>query len=253
MSVDADIAACAGLVARGDAARFRAVMAAPVALRRMLFPLYAFNLEVARAPWVTREPLIAEMRLQWWRDALDEIGSGGTVRRHEVVTPLAAALDAEGARDLADLAEARLADVDGPRFGSRDDVTRYLDRTAGTLLWTASRLAGAEDAPAVRDAGLAHGIAAWLRAAPDLMAKGRQPLPPGEPERETRALAETGLAALARFRQARIPASARPVFLVLSDTAAELRASARAPGEVPALNPLASRARLAFRAMTGRP
>ena len=76
MALDDDIAACARLVARGDLPRFRATMAAPVELRRMLFPLYAFNLEVARAPWVTAEPMIALMRLQWWRDALGEIGGG---------------------------------------------------------------------------------------------------------------------------------------------------------------------------------
>ncbi|MEQ8366967.1 MAG: phytoene synthase, partial [Roseicyclus sp.] len=58
--------ACAELVARGDPDRFRATMAAPVDARRVLFPLYAFNIEVSRAPWVTAEPMIAEMRLQFW-------------------------------------------------------------------------------------------------------------------------------------------------------------------------------------------
>ena len=43
------VAACAELVERGDPDRFRAVMAAPVEARAQLFPLYAFNLEVARA------------------------------------------------------------------------------------------------------------------------------------------------------------------------------------------------------------
>ncbi|MGB3250003.1 MAG: squalene/phytoene synthase family protein, partial [Tabrizicola sp.] len=70
------VAACAGLVQRGDPDRFRAVMAAPVEARAQLFPLYAFNLEVARAPWVTQEPLIAEMRLQWWRDVVENAASG---------------------------------------------------------------------------------------------------------------------------------------------------------------------------------
>ena len=56
--------ACAELVERGDPDRFLATMAAPVALRATLFPLYAFNVEIARAPWVTQEPMIAEMRLQ---------------------------------------------------------------------------------------------------------------------------------------------------------------------------------------------
>ena len=75
------VAACAGLVERGDPDRFLAVMAAPPAARARLFPLYAFNLEVARAPWVTQEPMIAEMRLQWWRDAVEMLAGDGPVAR----------------------------------------------------------------------------------------------------------------------------------------------------------------------------
>ena len=60
------VAACAAIVQRADPDRFLAVMAAPVAVRARLFPLFAVNVEVARAPWVTQEPLIAQMRLQWW-------------------------------------------------------------------------------------------------------------------------------------------------------------------------------------------
>ena len=71
-----DVIACAKLVERGDPLRFRAVMAAPSDLRPALFTLFAFNLEVARAPWVTKEAMIAEMRLQWWHDALGEIANG---------------------------------------------------------------------------------------------------------------------------------------------------------------------------------
>lgn len=251
MSGGDDLAACAGLLARGDPERFRATMAAPVALRRLLLPLYAFNLEVARAPWVTKEPLIAEMRLQWWRDALAEIAAGGAVRRHEVVIPLAAMLDVRGAADLDDLVDARRADIVGAPPADRSVLTRYLDRTAGTLLWTAARLAGVEDEAAVRDAGLAQGIGSWLRAAPDLAARGRSVWPPGDPAAESGALAQAGLEALARFRQARIGPAARPVFLVLSDTPATLRAAARGGGAVPEFNPLASRLRLGWAALTG--
>jgi len=42
--------ACAALVAKGDPDRFLSAMTAPVALRGRLLTLYAFNLEVARAP-----------------------------------------------------------------------------------------------------------------------------------------------------------------------------------------------------------
>lgn len=87
MNFDADTIGCAGIVERGDPDRFRAAMAAPPKARAVLFPLYAFNVEVSRAPWASQEPMIAEMRLQWWRDALDEIATGKPARRHEVVTP----------------------------------------------------------------------------------------------------------------------------------------------------------------------
>ena len=45
-----DINGCAGLVQRGDADRFMAIMAAPVSARAVLFLLFAMNIEVSRAP-----------------------------------------------------------------------------------------------------------------------------------------------------------------------------------------------------------
>ena len=115
-------------------------MAAPVAARRVLLPLYAFNVEVSRAPWVTAEPMIAEMRLQWWRDALEEIAAGGPVRRHEVATPLAEVLDAQGARLLDQAVDARRWDIHRDPFEDDADFAGHLDKTAGHLMWTAARL-----------------------------------------------------------------------------------------------------------------
>ena len=84
--------ACASLVEKGDQDRFLAVMAAPVQARARLFVLYAFNLEVARAPWVSEQPLIAEMRLQFWRDVLAD----PKPRAHEVAGPLRQIIDESG-------------------------------------------------------------------------------------------------------------------------------------------------------------
>ena len=85
-------AAVAALVERGDPERWRAAMIAPAAARPGLMALYAFNLEIARAPWVTSDPALAAIRLRWWLDALEEIYGGRPPRRHEVVEPLAAAI-----------------------------------------------------------------------------------------------------------------------------------------------------------------
>ena len=229
---DTDLSACAGLLQRGDPGRFRAVMAAPVALRPLLLPLYAFNLEVARAPWLTTEPLIAEMRLQWWRDALEEIAEGRVVRRHEVVTPLAAALDREGARDLDGLVEARRADIDRGAPEGREALLAYLDATAGTLLWTAARLAGADDQAGFRAAGRAQGAAAFLVAVPELLAKGHHALPHGDPAEEVRALARAGQLALSEARKMKVSRGLRPVLAVMAGVGATLEAALRDPDAV---------------------
>ena len=172
MSVDA----CAALVEKADPLRFRVAMAAPVPARRILFPLYAFNVEVARAPWVTQEDMIAEMRLQWWRDALEEIGQGGHVRRHEVVDALADVLDAEGATCLDGLIAARRWDIYKDAFEDQAHFDSYIAATSGNLMWTAARLLGEADEAVVRDFAYGVGVANLIQAIPALEAQGRKPL-----------------------------------------------------------------------------
>jgi len=223
------VEACAALVQRGDPDRFLATMAAPPALRARLFPLYAFNLEVARAPLVTAEPLIAEMRLQWWRDALAEVVEGRPVRRHEVTTPLADAIDPEGARLLDDLVAARRTDIASAPFVSADALVEYLDRTAGTLLWVAARAAGVRDGEeALRAIGTAQGLANWFLAVPALAARGREPLP----DPTAAGVAALARAVLARFSCARPPRQSRSVRLAAWRAPALLAQAARHPARV---------------------
>ena len=189
--------ACAALVEKADPLRFRVAMAAPVAARQILFPLYAFNVEVARAPWVTQEAMIAEMRLQWWRDALEEIVEGKTVRRHEVVDALAGCLDREGALCLDGLIAARRWDVYKEPFADLDHFDAYINATSGHLMWTAARLLGPADETVVRDFAYGVGIANILQATPALQALGRQPVIDAS-EPGIVALAEQGLAGLTK-------------------------------------------------------
>jgi phytoene/squalene synthetase len=194
-----DLTACAQIVERGDPWRFRTVMAAPPEARKTLFPLYAFNVEVSRAPWVTQEPMIAEMRLQWWRDVLEEIRTGGTVRKHEVATPLAGILCAEDANALDALVTARQWDAYREPFENAAALDRYIDESAGHLMWVAARLCGAtaEQESGIRHLGYGAGLAGFLRAIPALEAAGRIPLVDGTPE-GVKALGRRGLERLAQ-------------------------------------------------------
>lgn len=187
MSLDA----CAELVARGDPDRFATVMAAPVAARARLLPLYAFNLEVARAPWMTEEPLIAEMRLQWWADMAEEMGKGSPPA-HEVVGPLTTLMQERGlpVALLSAIVEARRADIYGDR-PDMADFERYINQTAGNLMWLSALALGATShmETQVRDVAWAQGVASLLQAVPELVARGHQPLP----DDDIPALAERGL------------------------------------------------------------
>ncbi|MEM1129689.1 MAG: squalene/phytoene synthase family protein [Pseudomonadota bacterium] len=248
--------ACADLVWRGDPDRFRAAMSAPVAARRVLFPIFAFNVEVSRAPWVTEETMIAEMRLQWWRDALDEIASGGPVRKHEVVGPLAAILDATGAALLDDLVLARRWDVYRDPFPDTAAFENYVERTSGDLTWVAARALGGRTRAPYQNLGYATGVAGFLRAVPDLLGRGRVPLVQDD-DAWIRATALSGLERLKSARQARrdVPRMTVPALRHGWQAGAVLRRAARRPEVVRkgglAPSALSSRARMAWLATTG--
>lgn len=236
MPFDSDLTACAALVQKADPDRFRAAMAAPVAARPVLFALYAFNVEVARAPWVTQEAMIAEMRLQWWRDALEEIAKDGIVRRHEVVTPLAHALDADAARALDRLVAARRWDIYRDPFEDADHFNAYLADTSGALMWAAAQALGAgpQAETQVRAFGTATGLARFLQAVPELEAQKRVPLVDGRAE----AVADLCKAALAslpkRAALRRVAGSGAPALTEGFLTQAILKQAARDPGRVAA-------------------
>ncbi|WP_120635522.1 squalene/phytoene synthase family protein [Ruegeria sp. EL01] len=215
VSFDEDVKACAALVHKADPDRFLAAMAAPVAARAVLFPIYALNVEVARAPWVTQEAMIAEMRLQWWRDALQEITQGPTVRRHEVVTPLSRVLSPHLAEKLDEYVAVRRWDIYRDPFEDQAHFDAYIDHSSGTLLVAAAQALGAADEEVVRDFGYGAGVANWFRAIPDLEARGRIPLLDGT-SAGVKQLAESALDRIekARSNRAAVSDQARPALYV---------------------------------------
>lgn len=211
LEFDDDVKACAALVHRADPDRFMAAMAAPVAVRPALFPLFALNAEVARAPWVSQEAMISEMRLQWWRDALQEIAEGKPARRHEVVTPLAQVLSPHLAAMLDEYVAVRRWDIYRDPFEDEAHFDAYINHSAGSLMVASAQMLGAADEDVLRDFGYGVGVANWLRAIPDLEARGRIPLVDGTPD-GVRALAQKALdrLRLARSKTSAVSVDARP-------------------------------------------
>lgn len=222
--------ACAALVERGDPDRFLAAMAAPVAARGPLMVLAAFNLELARAPWVTREPLIAQMRLQFWRDVV----SGEGPAAHEVAAPLRdliarAALPVDLLSAMIDAREAEIG-TQTP-FADEGALMRYLDAGAGSLMALGVMALGGPRSEAARALGAAQGLANYFLAVPAIEAAGRHALPAGASVRDL------ARAALDRLDAARpglraLPRIARPALLAGWRARSLLRRAARAPDRV---------------------
>src|SRR3954453_14228945 len=70
---------CADIVRAADRDRYLADLFAPEAARPHLFALHAFNSEVSRVRDSVKEPMLGEIRLQWWHDALHGDAGGPPV------------------------------------------------------------------------------------------------------------------------------------------------------------------------------
>jgi hypothetical protein len=206
-----DINACAKLVQKGDPDRFMSAMTAGLNERATLFVLYAFNVEIARAPWVTKEAIIAEMRLQWWLDAIEEIYEGKTIRRHEVVTPLSEIIKENNLpRGLFDdLINARRWDIYKDPHEDNAALTAYLQKTSG-ILPLAHLATGGSQSNGLSDFTLGAGVASLLSAIPALENAQKYPLVDGTPEGVI-GLAQQGLTALINGRKGigRVPVQSR--------------------------------------------
>lgn len=156
---------------RHDRDRYQLALFAPPDRRAALIALYSFNYEVARIRESVREPMMGLMRLQWWRDAIEEIYAGAKPRRHEVVEPLAAAIAAHrlARAHFIALLDARARDMEDAPFGSLDELERYAADSSGNLNQLALDLLGVDDGDARRAGqaiGIAYALSGLLVAAP---------------------------------------------------------------------------------------
>ncbi|MGE5766720.1 MAG: phytoene/squalene synthase family protein [Bacteroidota bacterium] len=161
---------CGILVQRHDRDRYLASLFAPEAEREQLFALYAFNYEVARTAELVSEPMLGQIRLQWWRESLAGIYEGRT-RRHEVVEPLARAIEAKALpRGLFEaIVDAREFDLDPAPPEDLATLRVYAEGSSTALLRLALAVLGAEDAAsraAAEELGPAWAYLGLLRALP---------------------------------------------------------------------------------------
>ncbi|SDK77039.1 squalene/phytoene synthase family protein [Paracoccus chinensis] len=153
-----------------DPDRLAMAMLARTEAQARLVTLYALNAELARTALSARDPLIAEMRVQWWIDLLGAMAVAPPPP-HELLSPLWSAWGPRAAA-LAPLAEARRHDAAREPFETVEEVVAYADATGGALMAHAAQALGAPDVPALHAQGRGAALTAWLRAHPALQPLG---------------------------------------------------------------------------------
>lgn len=118
-------------VRAADRNAYLTTLFAPEAARPALFALAAYRLELSRIVTRANEPLAAEVRLQWWRDAIRGEGYGEAGQGTPLVAALAAARATFGwpADTLAAMSEARIHDLYADPFETLDDFDGYAGET----------------------------------------------------------------------------------------------------------------------------
>jgi 15-cis-phytoene synthase len=131
-----------------------------------LAALFAFLIELRRIPAAVSEAPLGEIRLQWHREALDEIGAGKRPRAHPVVAALAASGPAPRARALLEaMIDARARLLYEKQFAAMDDLRGFLAEAEAPLAELALGDAPESERAAARALGQAHALA---RLAPAL-------------------------------------------------------------------------------------
>ncbi len=259
--------AAANLVKVRDRERYWSALFAPASGRPGLLALYAFNAELAHIAAAVREPMVAQIRLQWWRDAI-ELVAPGMKTGNAIADALSRTILAHDLprHRLMGMIDARTPEISGDPPANLQELRSSLQETEGALFELAAAILGdgSEAAKeAATHAGVAYGLTERLRTVPLQASRRRLLLPPSYLESRGADLAwlyagkaSTGLsAALADFRDEanrelrqfretspKLKRAAWPAFLPLALVRPYLQAMA-APSfdplqTVPALNPL---------------
>jgi phytoene synthase len=247
---------CMELVRGHDFARYASTLFAPLALRRPLLAIYAFNVEISRVRDQVSQPLPGEVRLQWWTDMLAGSGHGG-VEGNPVAAELL--LVVRNGRlpveRLSRLIDEHLFDLYNDPMPTMAALEGYIDDTSSALFSLAARVAGwqSDDIEHLaRHAGLAQGLAQVIAALP-LDASRRQLFVPlqlleqhgsrmeevfaGRQTPKLRAALDQLIAEAREHLKtavallARAPPEVRPVFLPLSLVARDLERMSRADND----------------------
>lgn len=155
-----DDVTCLKMLRDGDRDRYLCALLTPDSHRAPVAALYAFNMEVARIRDVVTEPMLGEVRLQWWKDLIDS-ESDAERAGHPVASALLRAIGDHGLprQTLINILEARQFDLYDDPMPDRNTFEGYAGETASALVHLCSRVLDADESAGSGDAAGHAGVA----------------------------------------------------------------------------------------------
>lgn len=181
-SHDTRLSAMGEVVRRNDRDRFVATLFADPAHREALFALTAFHVELANIRAAVTEPHLGLIRLQWWRDRLEEMGRGQAPPVGQPVLEALFAIISEQKLPTAPFLE--MIDAHDQEYAEDillglSDFEGYVAATSGNLAGLHARVQGADDGvqAAAARLGAVYGGVGLMRALAAHASHGRHYLP----------------------------------------------------------------------------
>lgn len=176
-----DDAATAVLVRQRDRDRYWSALFAPKLKRPSLLALYAFNAELDHILALVSEPMAGQIRLQWWRDAVD-LASPGTRTGNPVANSLSVTIAQHNLpRDrLIGMVDARVPAMFGEPPLDERALKASLRETEGAVFELAATILGDRGEAAklaAAHAGVAYGLTGTLLRLPFLASRQKAILP----------------------------------------------------------------------------
>lgn len=164
---NAGLSYCGQVVKEQDPDRFLISMFMPGETREALWALFAFNYEIAKTREVVTETQLGLIRLQWWREAIEEIYKGGEIKEHEVLMALAKAIEQYDLpqEPFENLIYAREFDLEDVLPGNLDGLLNYAHFTTTPLLQLALKVLGSgAEAELLQPVAVNYALSGLLRA-----------------------------------------------------------------------------------------
>lgn len=174
---------CEAQLREKDRDLWLACLFAPAQARPHLHAIHAFAQEISDVRAKVSQPLLGEMRLQWWRDAVEAPAGDSGARANPLADVLLDTIERHALSrvEIGSFIDSHIFDLYDDPMVSVAMLEAYCRDTVGASLRWSARVLGAFDEPRVSEAldaaGIALSLTRLLRALPRQAAAGQLFIP----------------------------------------------------------------------------